>query len=176
METAHADYAIDIVDEHGTPIRQKPRKEVDKTTDLYHGVYVLVVTPAKELVLSVIPARDDLPNLYANKLGITVATIRRHGETKDAAAARVLATEIHCDQSGLHHIGDTLAALPDGRKTYLSLYYIVSGIPATYSQQDIKTIVAMDADALDSKLASEPEATTPTLQFVWQTYRQQLPV
>ena len=68
---------VELIDHTGRATGAKPRSQIDKTRDVYHGVYVLLMTPTRELVLSEIPERSDLPNLYVHKLGVTAATMRR---------------------------------------------------------------------------------------------------
>jgi hypothetical protein len=65
MSYAHEDQLVDIVTIGGDVVGQKPRKAIDKMHDIYHGVYVIVQTPDGMLLLSTIPRRNDLPNLYA---------------------------------------------------------------------------------------------------------------
>src|SRR6266536_2001882 len=90
----HGDYLVDILDAKGHVVAQKPRPSVNKRLDRYRTVHVLMLTPAGELVLSQISERQDLPNIYARRLGTTVATIRRSGENAERAARRALEREI----------------------------------------------------------------------------------
>lgn len=166
---AHEDYLVDLVDEQGRVTGQKRRKDINKTTDLYHGIYVLIITPSGQLVLSKIPTRNDLPNLYANSWGTTLATMRRSNETASAAALRALATEtfIQLEPDGLRHIGDHFVTLAPGRAAYISVYFVSHDMPLTFNTKDIEDIKAVSPEQLTTMLA---ESVTPTLAFIWNKY------
>ncbi len=155
---------------------QKRRKDIDKSRDIYHAVFVLVITLAKEVVLSRIPARADLPNLYAERLGATVATIRRHNETAVEAARRALAREIHYEDSAPQYLGSQFLTLADGHKTFASAYYLVSEAPTTFSGTDIAGLTLVTAGELDDGIPARPERFAPTLEAIWRLYRERLPV
>jgi hypothetical protein len=175
MGMAHQDHLIDLVDSTGSVIGQKLRKEVDKTNDLYHGIYVLFVTTGKDIVLSKIPQRDDLPNVYAGKFGLTVATIRRHAESRDEAAHRALMNEAYIRQPRLTYLGDIFAPLPDGRKPYISAYYTISDVPTGYySQRDIDCFEVMTVKQFEAEMLNNPDLFAPTLPVVWGKYKQSL--
>src|SRR5687767_9977733 len=74
----HDFYPVDILDRNGETVGTKLRKDIDKLRDIFHAIHVLLITPQGEVVMSIIPFREDLPNVYSGKLGTTVATVRRH--------------------------------------------------------------------------------------------------
>jgi hypothetical protein len=174
MGMAHQDHVVDLVDSTGSVISQKVRKEVDKANDLYHGVYVLLVTTGKDVVLSKIPQRDDLPNLYAGKLGLTVATIRRHAESRDEAAYRALINEAYIRQPRLVYLGDIFTNVPDGRMSYISAYYTIGDVPIAHSKRDIDCFEIMTTKQFETKIFNNPDLFTPTLHAVWSKYKQVL--
>src|SRR5690349_8236485 len=110
--TDHAEYPIALINDRGEQVGRKLRREVDKMVDLYHSVFVVVVTPDERLALSVIPTRPELPNIYAGQLGATVASICRDGESIETAARRALSEEIHLDDAQLYFLGDIFSTLP----------------------------------------------------------------
>lgn len=173
---AHEDHLVDLVDSHGQIVSQKPRKNIDKATDLYHGVYVLLVTPDKKLVLSVIPRREDLPNMHSGKLGVTAATIRRRGEDSKAAARRVLQKEVGIELSELVHLGDVYTETLDSAPRYISAYSVVHEMPRDYNRQDIERLEAMGSDELEHRIDHEPQLLAPTLRLIWSEYNPRLPV
>ncbi len=176
MEREHASQLVDLVDESGVVVGNKPRKAINKQVDLYHSVFVLLVTPDKKLVLSQIPRRDDLPNLYAGKLGSTIATIRRQGETAVTAAHRAAAAELFCHHPQLHHLGDQYQAFADGHRTYTSVYYYMGDPAPSFSATDIRSLVAMTADELEAQIRHDAGQFAPTFAAIWSRHRRQLPI
>lgn len=173
---AHEDHLVDLVDPEGHIVSQKLRKDVDKATDLYHGIYVLLITPDKKVVLSAIPHREDLPNLHSGKLGVTAATIRRHGEDREAAVRRVLQKEVGVEGSLATHLGDAYTGTADSQPKYISAYYVVHDIPQNYSHEDIAQLEVMSVEELESKIRQESQLLTPTLHLIWTKYISQLPI
>jgi hypothetical protein len=172
----HAKYLIDVVDEHDERIGQKLRGEIDKKKDIYHSAHVLLITPLGELVFSNIPEREDLPNLYANQLGITAATIVRSGETPLQAASRAISRELFIDEPELHHLDDRFCELRDGRRSFISTFYLIANPPRTYSKTDIGGFVTLSPAEFRHKLMSEPKAFAPTVQEFWRLYKDKLPI
>lgn len=169
----HKNYLVDLVDERGNITGQKSRKNINKQTDLYNAVFVLLVTPGKKFVLSQIPDRQDLPNIYAHRLGATTATIRRHSESANQAAKRVLADELEIHQVALKELGHTYAILADGRKTYMSLFTAIAETPQNYSKKDIAGLSELTAHQLNTAL-DQTAKIAPTLKHIWQAYQAQL--
>lgn len=168
----HGSYAVDLVDEGGRIIGQKLRREIVKEHDHYHAVYTLLVTPDNRIVLSRIPERKDLPNVYGGKLGITAGTIRRHNESAKAAAERVIERELYCMDQQPTHLGTGYYDFPDGHGCYASIYYFVHDLPTTYSGQDIAALVPMSS----SEVRSTPADFTPTFLILWRMYKDRLPI
>ena len=63
----HGAYLVDILDKNGAIVGQKERRLIDKQADIYHSVYIILVTPKGELVLGTIPAREISPIFIAAK-------------------------------------------------------------------------------------------------------------
>ncbi len=166
----HEDFLIDIVDRLGGMTGQKRRAEIDKSTDLCHGVYVLVMTPDMQPILSKIPHRIDLPNLHAGTLGATVATMRRHCETADQAAQRALAREVSITNVRPVHKHDHFIEFPGGRKAYIGIYFAVHALPDSFSMTDIQDLIVLSPKELDRQMADAPETIAPTLAFIWRKY------
>lgn len=172
----HSAHLVDILDDGGTIIGQKPRKDIQKQSDIYHAVYGLLITPEGRVVISNIRNRKDLPNLYAKQIGVPVATIRRSGESAQQAASRSWARELFIDDPEIRLLGEGMAVLPDGRKSFISAFYAVGSAPEIFSSTDIDELTTMSPSDLRSKLLGQPGAFAPTFRFIWQKYSNQLPL
>lgn len=148
----HAAQLIDLVDEEGTIIGQKKRSDVNKQADLYHTVFVILRTPEGAIVLSEIPDRTDLPNLYAGKVGPTVSTIRRHRESADEASKRAIKNELFLDDVQPSKIGESYIVLPDGHRKYMSVYLAVHALPKDFSHSDITSLRAFTKAELEKEI------------------------
>ena len=102
----HGAHLVDILDETGQIVSNKRRMDVRKPHDIYHTIHILLITPRGEIVLSTIPVREDLPNINAQRMGTTVATIRRTGETAEEAAERSMSRELFIDHMPLKLVGE----------------------------------------------------------------------
>lgn len=172
----HSAHWVDVLDDSGNIISQKRRKDIQKESDVYHAVYGLLVTPEGKVVVSAIRNRKDLPNLYAKQVGVPVATIRRSGESAQQAAQRSWARELFIDNPELRLLGEGLATLPDGRKTFMSVFYAVGDAPDIFSSIDIDELTTVSPSDLRSRLLAQPGAFAPTFRYIWQQYAQKLPL
>jgi len=178
MEEAkrHDDYLVNILDSTGKIIGQKKRAEIDKLHDIYHGVFIFLITPLGELIITKIPSRKDLPNLYAGKFGVPVATIRRSHETSLDAAKRALKRELYIDATPTF-IGEGMRTFPDGSTTYATSYYlVVEDVPEKFSAVDIGAPKATSAHELIKDLVLHPDRYAPTLKEAWLEWHARLPV
>lgn len=171
----HGSYKVDLVDENGVVVGAKPRRDIDKAHDVYHTIYVLLVTPEGELVLSRIPERRDLPNLYAGQLGAAAATIRRSGESPMTAARRAVARELYIDDAAVVPVGGGLFKTDD-RQTYVSVYYVVASAPEVYSATDIADVVTISPRAFREMVEHSPSDLAPNLLELWNRYGKRLPL
>lgn len=171
----HGVYFVDILDRNGKVVDKKLRRDVDKLKDIHHSVHVLLVTPRGELVLGVIPLREDLPNLYPRKLGSTVATIRRSGETAKSAAIRALARELFIEDGDVVLLGEKMFKLPE-RYNYMSVYYLVADPPPSYSVLDIDTLAVVTTVEFKATLKKHSDMIAPTLKTIWKEFGDKLPV
>jgi hypothetical protein len=175
----HAAHQVDILDINGKIVGSKLRREINKARDIYHVIFVLLVTPKGEIVLSVIPPREDLPNLYTRQLGATMATIRRSHETAHEAALRGVQRELFIDEiqeADLHLLGEQMLELPEGIHTFASAYYLIGDAPATYSVIDIDTLVVVTPQQIRSLIMNHPDEVAPTLNLIWSSYNSSLPI
>lgn len=170
----HAEYLVDLVDEAGTVIGTKKRSQINKGVDLYHTVFVALCTPDHKLILSRIPQRKDLPNLYAQQLGLTAAAIRRHGEASVDAGQRVIRKELGIDNAAPTHIGDCFAKLSNGHKSYMSVYLINHPMPHKFSRIDIEHLLAFSKNELVGAIKTNKDNFAPTLLTIWQKYKNTL--
>lgn len=169
----HKDFLVDLIDEKGRVVGQKPRHAINKKTDLYHAVHILLLTPDNDAILSVIPDRSDLPNLYSQLFGTTVATIKRSHETIEQAAHRALANDLFLKTINLKYLGDSIINLPGVNKPYYMSVFAAKALPPIeHNQLDIEKIVIAQPLELDKLV--EAQQVSPTLEFIWKNYRQVL--
>lgn len=171
----HSAYYVDILDKNGNVVGKKLRRDIDKLRDLHHSIHVFLITPKGELILGVIPTREDLPNLYPRRLGTTVATIRRSGETAKHAAKRSLARELFIEDGDVHLLGEKMFHLPE-RLNYITAYYIVADPPPTFSVLDIDKLAVITTGELRNLIKESPDDVAPTLAAIWQDFGNKLPV
>lgn len=170
----HALHLVDLVDEKGGIVGAKPRQQIQKQTDLYNTVFTLLITPQKQVVLSKIPERSDLPNVYAGLLGCTIATIRRHAETADEASVRSVKNELYLEGTLPIRLGEFFQLLSDGRRQYMSIYCLVHTIPNNYSHTDIESLKLFAHQEIVDELNTNRTNFTPTFLAVWDKYNQVL--
>jgi len=177
MYMQHDFHPVDLLNEKSEIIGQKPRRDIDKLVDIFHTIHVLLVTPLGEVVMSVIPVREDLPNVYANKLGTTVATIRRTEETDNQAAVRAVARELFIDDMPLTKLGSTYYdQLPPTPGSLFSVYYGISDVPESYSMVDIDGLIVMSPHEIDELINTDPHSLAYSFLKVWKDYRDKLPL
>jgi hypothetical protein len=172
----HSAYDIDVLDDTGKVIGHKPRREINKQTDIYHGVHIILITPEGQIVLSPILDREDLPNLYVGKYGVPAASIRRHGESSQQTAERAVQRELFIEDPEVHFVGEDFEDLEDGRKNFISFYYLVGDPPVTFSKTDISHMVTFTAQELTKQMKNNPEDFAPTLLLLWRKYHDRLPI
>lgn len=173
----HDFHPVDVLNDKGEVIGQKPRRDIDKAVDIFHAIHILLITPLGEIVMSIIPLREDLPNVYANKLGTTVATIRRTDETDDQAAVRAMSRELFIDDMPMTKLGskyyDQMPPMPG---SLFSVYYGVSDVPETYSMVDIDGLIVMTPKEIDERIEEDPHSFAYSFLKVWKDYRDKLPL
>jgi hypothetical protein len=172
----HDFYDVDLLDEKGNIIGKKPRNRIDKLEDIFHTVHVLLITARGEVVLGIIPLREDLPNVYAEKLGTTVATIRRTGEKPLQAAKRAIARELFIEDMPLTKLGERFFHVPPMKDNLLTTYFGISDAPESYSLLDIDGLIEMTPKDIDTMIRNDKEAFAYSFLQVWKEYRKQLPI
>jgi hypothetical protein len=145
---------VTLVNNEGQIIGAKPRAAI-AANDMFHSVFVILVTPTRQVVLSRV----------GQKLSATAVTLCQAGETPAQAATRAAQPAAGPDV-GLHHLGDQFYTAPDGRKSYMSVFYGQAPAP------DPKYCELLTA----AELAARSATCTPALQFVLQSYLHMLPV
>jgi hypothetical protein len=172
----HDAHLVDILDRTGAIVSSKRRIDINKPRDIYHTVHIILVTPRGEVVMSTIPVREDLPNLYAQRLGTTTATIRRTDETPDEAADRCMMRELFIDHMPLKLLGQGMYHLPQDRHNYMSVFYGISEAPHNYSLIDIGGFVVMTPREIDHLVKNHPDKLADTFIAVWHDFRKKLPL
>lgn len=169
-------YPIDILDHQGGAIGSKPLNRLDKQTDIYHTVSVLLVTPRGELVLQIIPENNIVPTIYTGALG-TIADVKRSGESPEQTARRCMSRQLFIDDMPLFKLGGGMHDLADGRRLYISSFYGIADPPASFSLFDIKCLVVVSPRQLDALITSENplQSVAINLFTVWQTYKDKVP-
>jgi hypothetical protein len=167
----HADFAIDILDAEGVVVGQKPRRAVDKWRDIFNGVHVVLITPRRELAVSLIPQREELPNRYAGMLGTTLATIRRHAETAEAAARRGLKHELLIERPQLQLLRDGMVTLEDDSRNWLTAYLMTAEQPLLYRLLDIGELMLITPEGLEVAMTMHGSQFAPTLKAIWPSLR-----
>jgi hypothetical protein len=170
----HASQQVDLVDENGSVVGAKPRRDIVKGVDLYHTVFTILITPDKQIVLSKIPVRSDLPNLYAGLLGCTVATIRRHGESPEEASSRSLNNELNLKDVTTLKLGEGFEMLGDGQRVCMSVYYSMHSEPNDVSHTDIESVRSFTRQELVQALEDHRNVFTPSFLRVWEKYGKDL--
>jgi hypothetical protein len=173
----NGEFLVDLVNEKGEVVGQKRRSEIDKRSDIFHSVQVLMVTPQGEVVMSIIPSKTKLEMLYADHIGLTAYTIRRTDENSDEAAVRALSRDLFIDDPvELHWIGERFHTFKDGHQTYVTLYYLVGDAPKRFRKDGAGGIVTMSSKKLRKHIAQEPDKFAPNFLGIWETYADDLPL
>ncbi len=174
MTKRHDSFDVEILDTHGKPVAIKRRQDVDKTKDILHVVYVFVVTPEGKLVLSRIPRDPTKNNVFAGKLGVTVASIIRHEEKHREAAKRAVKRELGLKKPDLTFLGETLESFSGIPKRLVAAYL------CTAEEKDLKPnreltdeIIAVSGKELDRLLEKRKELA-PTLLVFWDRYNESM--
>lgn len=173
----HDFYPVDILNANGDIIGAKPRRDLDKLHDISHTIHIILVTPLGEVVMSIIPVREDLPNVYGSKLGTTVATIRRSSEGDDQAAVRAISRELFIDDMPLTKVEtkfyDHMPPMPG---SLFSVYYGVSDVPESYSMVDLDGLIVMTPREIDTQIDQDPHSFAFSFLKIWKDYKNKLPI
>ncbi len=146
---------IALVGEGGQAVGDKPRRAIE-ASDIYHSVFVLVVTRGRKVVLSRLPR---------GRYSATAMTLCFKNEGAPEAAARALvSTGV---SATLHHLGDQLYTTANGQRSYMSVFYGVGDVARAGESG-----AALDAAGVAAKL----DACTPAMQAIWASYSGMLPV
>jgi len=174
MPKRHENYEVDVLDTHGKVIAIKRRKDIDRQKDVLHLVYVFVVTPEGELLLSRIPKTTSKHPLFANKLGVTVATIVRHNEAHKDAAIRAMKRELGVKKPDLTFLGETLETFPGIPKRLIAAYVCTAAKeqlkPKTELTGEIVSVTGNDLD----RLMRKRKELAPTLLVFWDRYAESM--
>lgn len=172
----HNMHMVDILSSKGAIVGTKRRIDILKPQDIYHTIHVLLITPRGEIVASTIPVREDLPNLYAGKLGTTVATIRRSHESAFRAGQRAVSRELFIDNIQLNQLGEGMFRLAPDRLNYITAYYAVSEATESYSLLDIDSLVIVGPRDIDNMIKQNPDDLADSFVAIWRKYRGRLPI
>lgn len=174
--TPHEDFDVDILNDQGKVVGVKKRKDVDKQHDVLHSVFVLVVTPDREVILAAIPVAPEQHRWYAGCLGSTAATIVRHGEPIDVAARRVLAHELFLDYDEPVFLGEDFETYPDGIQKLSTTYYSVHNGELKPNPHEQDRLVPLSRAQIEAMIKKDPSVFAPTFLALWRRYGDRLPV
>ncbi|HET9411456.1 MAG TPA: hypothetical protein VFO38_01260 [Candidatus Saccharimonadales bacterium] len=163
----HQDELVVILNKEGEVVGSKPRKELNKRTDIHHTVFVQLITPDKKLVMAQIPQREDLPNLYPYRWGTTMATIVRVDESALGAATRGLKRELHFQRATPELLGEKMLQLPDGVHIKATCYRMTSEVPRLFSEKDIAELRTRSLEQVRDLVDNHPAMLTPTFIELW---------
>lgn len=166
----HQDELVVILNEEGEVVGTKPRKALNKRTDIHHTAFVQIVTPDKKLVLALIPQREDLVNLYPYRWGSTMATIVRANEPPLEAAARGLKRELHYQRVRPELLGEKMLQLPDGVQMKATCYLMTSEVPRLFSKADIAELRPRSPMQVKDLVDNHPAMLAPTFIELWTNY------
>jgi len=159
------EFTVDILDTSGQKSGKKLRKDIVKGKDIYHAVYVVVLSPEGKIILNKIAAREDMPNLHAGSYGCTAATIKRTGESGAEAAQRALKNELGIKQSPELLLEDFIEI--DDTYRLVGLYTVTAPMPDSYNREDIEELVMLSPEEFEQTLQSTPQKITPMLRMFW---------
>lgn len=171
----HAAYDVDILDNEGNIVAHKPRQNVDKATDIYHAIHIFLITPDAQLVLTRIAANKTLPNQFAGKWGVPVATIRRSNESAEAAASRAVARELFIADTQPVFVGEAIVSI-EGVPRLISAFTLIVAPPRTYSKHDAGELTTMSPREFTRLLRRSPDDISPTLKALWELWQERLPI
>lgn len=146
---------ICLVNETGGVIGHAPRAAI-RPQDIYHGIFVLLITPDRQLVLS---------KLGGGRFTATAVSLRAAAEDVDAAALRAAHIALPT-VTALHHLGDQFVS--QERPIYISAYYGIADADSAANP----TYQLVTAAGMEDKLA----ACTRVMQTLWATYKHLLPM
>ena len=171
----HSAYSVDVLDKTGKIIGSKLRREIDKQKDIFHTIYIFLITPRGELVLTPIVRRDDLPNLFTGKLSVPVTTIRRTHESAEQAAIRAAARELFIEEADVKLVGEGMCQFDTARRL-CTVFFLVGEPPATYSKTDISKLITMSPREFFKRLGENTEDFAVSLRILWNRFQDKLPV
>lgn len=174
----HLEYQIDVFDRGGNKIGTKKRKDINKATDIFQCVKVILCTNDKQIVLAVIPEHPTLKNLYVGQFGGgTVATMVRSGETPEVAGRRALERELFITNPlPLSLQGTSMHEAPGGVVRIDSvLTGIYDGPYDQFSTEDIASLQLFTRPALEERLQSNPQEFSPQFMAIWEEYSNKIP-
>lgn len=170
----HSDFPVELLNTSGQVVGSKARRDIDKLNDIFSVVHILVFSPTKELFLSLIPERKDLPNLYAGKLGTTAASIKRLGESSEEAVLRVLRKELSIETKKVDLLGQIMARFPNGAQRLLTTYCITYPDTPNFNTEDIQSLKLFTREQLEKELERK-DTFSHSLLSIWDAYKNQLP-
>lgn len=166
-EIDHAHHLVDLVDEQGHPVAVKKRIEIDKQTDLYHAIFIHLVTPDQNFILAQISVDKKLPNIYAGRLGFPMATIRRHNESIQDAAKRCLTIECQLSDAAPIHMVTKYFQTSDGHRSYASLFTIKIPVDIGTINKARQDLLAFSRSECQLHIEQCPHTLTPHFIEFW---------
>ncbi len=164
------DVLIKILNEQGTEVGAKPRREIDKRLDIVHCADAFIIQNHL-LVLAQIPSTT----LYGGTYSAPAATMIRLGESPEAAVERALATELGVSGANPIRLGEKFYAYPDGVKRLKTTFVFDWEGPITPNPDDVSAIFGFQRTELEAAMRTNPAQFSPTFQATWKDYGAVLP-
>lgn len=170
----HHDFPVTIYDQNGNKIGTKKRREVNKFCDIIECVEVLIFTPNKKIVLTRILNKPS--EVYAGKLGVPVASIRRDDETEIDTAKRAMKDELLLEHVEPIFVGRDFLTMETGINKWLTVFYVVTDIDLeNFNTERIGTLSLYSVAEVEN-LITENIDVAGTLTSIWKKYKTVFPV
>lgn len=167
----HQDFLVTVYNADHEPIGAKPRRDIDKFSDIVDCTQVLVFTPDHQIILGRIP--ENPKNLEPGKISSTAATIRRENETPVQAAKRALADELGVNGTEPEYIGQEFFTLDNGVRKIISI--CVAVVPFTNIEINLERTGEMSSvDRAEFESIVNQENTGQVLKLIWQKHQSAL--
>lgn len=177
----YLDQDIALLDDTGTIIGNKKPQEVDRQTDSLYCAYVFVITGSGKLAMARLPQKEPRLKFYGGKLGTTIASLVLAGESRDEAVRRVLRIELFVEDAEPRFLGEAFGMFPNDAGGLVghrnAVYYLsVAENELKYNSEKVGGLEYVTRVELELRLAQEPENFTPSFVWMWEEYKDKLPL
>lgn len=163
---------LDVLDEAGQVVDQRPREEVHDQQLRHRAVHVLLVQPDGRVLLQ---RRSHAKAAYPGRWTSSASGHVPSGQSPRAAAKREVAEEIGLTVARLEHVGQfTFRDATVGEHELVEVYTGgASGAPQLHPEE-VLDLQARPPATIDAWLAREPEVFADSFLPVWALAREHL--